>query len=55
MDKVRISEVAQELGIETKEVLAKAKELTLPAKAANRFFSVCDPFNSITTLPWQET
>ncbi len=42
MDKVRISEVAQELGIETKEVLAKAKELTLPAKAANSAISIAD-------------
>ena len=42
MDKVRISEVAQELGIETKEVLAKAKELTLPAKAANSAITIAD-------------
>ncbi len=42
MDKVRISEVAQELGIETKEVLSKAKELELPAKAANSAISIAD-------------
>ncbi len=42
MDKVRISEVAQELGIETKEVLAKARELALPAKAANSAVSISD-------------
>ncbi|HHD77290.1 MAG TPA: translation initiation factor IF-2, partial [Campylobacteraceae bacterium] len=42
MDKVRISEVAQELGIETKEVLARAKELALPAKAANSAVSISD-------------
>ncbi len=42
MDKVRISEVAQELGIETKEVLNKAKELELPAKAANSAITITD-------------
>ena len=42
MDKVRISEVAQELGIETKEVLTKAKELELPAKAANSAITIAD-------------
>ncbi len=35
MDKVRISEIAQELGMEAKEVLAKAKEIDMSAKAAN--------------------
>ncbi|RUM65724.1 MAG: translation initiation factor IF-2 [Sulfurospirillum sp.] len=42
MDKVRISEVAQDLGFETKEVLAKAKELDLPAKAANSAITIAD-------------
>ncbi len=42
MDKVRINEVAQELGIETKEVLTKAKELKLPAKAANSAITIAD-------------
>ncbi len=42
MDKVRISEVAQELGVETKEVLAKAKELELSAKAANSAITIAD-------------
>lgn len=42
MDKVRISEVAQELGVETKEVLAKAKELDLPAKAANSAITIAN-------------
>ncbi len=42
MDKVRINEVAQELGIETKDVLAKAKEIDLPAKAANSAISIAD-------------
>ena len=35
MDKVRISEIAQELGMEAKDVLAKAKEVDLEVKAAN--------------------
>ncbi len=35
MDKVRIREIAQELGMEAKEVLAKAKEIDMSAKAAN--------------------
>ena len=42
MDKIRINEVAQELGIETKDVLAKAKEIDLPAKAANSAISIAD-------------
>ena len=42
MDKVRISEVAQELGIETKEVLTKAKEIALSAKAANSAITIAD-------------
>jgi translation initiation factor IF-2 len=42
MDKVRISEVAQELGLETKEVLTRAKELELPAKAANSAITISD-------------
>ena len=42
MDKVRISEIAQELGMETKDVLAKAKEIDLPAKAANSAVSIAD-------------
>jgi len=42
MDKVRINEVAQELGIETKDVLARAKEIDLPAKAANSAISIAD-------------
>jgi hypothetical protein len=35
MDKVRISEVALELGMETKAVLSKAQEMSLNVKAAN--------------------
>ncbi len=35
MDKVRISEIAQELGMEAKDILAKAKEVDIAAKAAN--------------------
>ncbi len=35
MDKVRISEIAQELGMEAKDILAKAKEVDLAVKAAN--------------------
>ncbi len=35
MDKVRISEIAQELGMEAKEILVKAKEVDLVVKAAN--------------------
>ncbi len=42
MDKVRISEIAQELGMETKDVLAKAKEIDMPAKAANSAVSIAD-------------
>ena len=35
MDKVRISEIAQELGMEAKDILVKAKEVDLAVKAAN--------------------
>ena len=35
MDKVRISEIAQELGMKAKEILVKAKEVDLSVKAAN--------------------
>ncbi len=35
MDKVRISEIAQELGMEAKEILSKAKEVGISAKAAS--------------------
>jgi translation initiation factor IF-2 len=35
MDKVKISEVAQELGLESKEVLIKAKEIDIEVRAAN--------------------
>ncbi len=35
MDKVKISEVAQELGMETKVILAKAQEMNLTVKAGN--------------------
>ncbi len=35
MDKVRISEIAQELGLEAKDVLSKAKEIGISAKAAS--------------------
>jgi translation initiation factor IF-2 len=35
MDKVRISEIEQELGMEAKDVLSKAKEVDLEVKAAN--------------------
>ncbi|OQX74499.1 MAG: translation initiation factor IF-2 [Campylobacteraceae bacterium 4484_4] len=40
MDKVRISEIAQELGLESKEVLGKAKEIEISAKAANSAVTV---------------
>jgi translation initiation factor IF-2 len=40
MDKVRISEVAQELGMETKDVLSKAKEIGMSAKAASSAVSI---------------
>ncbi len=42
MDKIRISEIAQELGMETKEILTKAKEIELSAKAANSTVSLAD-------------
>ncbi len=42
MDKVRISEVALELGMETKAVLAKAQEMDLGVKAGNSAISVED-------------
>ncbi len=42
MDKVRISEVALELGMETKAILAKAQELGLEVKAANSAISMQD-------------
>jgi translation initiation factor IF-2 len=42
MDKVKISEIAQELGMEAKEVLVKAKEIDMSAKAANSTVSVDD-------------
>ncbi len=45
MDKVKISEIAQELGMEAKEVLIKAKEVQMPAKAANSTVSVDDAGN----------
>jgi len=35
MDKVKISEIAQELGLETKFILSKAMEIELAVKAAN--------------------
>jgi len=35
MDKVKISEIAQELGLETKVILSKAMEIELAVKAAN--------------------
>ena len=35
MDKVRISEIAQELGMEAKDILAKAKEVGFGVKATN--------------------
>ena len=40
MDKVRISDIALELGLEAKAVLAKAQELTLKVKAANSSVSI---------------
>jgi translation initiation factor IF-2 len=40
MDKVRISEVAQELGMEAKAVLAKAQEMSLSVKASNSAISM---------------
>jgi translation initiation factor IF-2 len=40
MDKVRISEVAQELGMEAKAVLAKAQEMSLSVKASNSAISI---------------
>ncbi len=42
MDKVRISEVALELGMETKAVLAKAQEMDLGVKAGNSAISLED-------------
>ncbi|MCH9814319.1 MAG: translation initiation factor IF-2 [Epsilonproteobacteria bacterium] len=45
MDKVRIIEIAQELGMEAKDVLAKAKEIDMPAKAANSTVSTEDAGN----------
>lgn len=35
MDKVRISEIAQELGLEAKDILSKAKEIGISAKVAS--------------------
>jgi translation initiation factor IF-2 len=40
MDKVKISEIAQELGLEAKVILAKASEMNLPVKAANSSVSI---------------
>ena len=40
MDKVKISEIAQELGMEAKVILAKATELTLDVKAVNSSVSI---------------
>ncbi len=40
MDKVRITEIAQELGMENKEILAKSKEIGINAKAPNSAVSV---------------
>ena len=40
MDKVRISDIALELGLDTKSVLAKAQELSLKVKAANSSLSL---------------
>ena len=40
MDKVRISEIAQELGLTSKEVLTHAHEIDITAKAANSGVSV---------------
>ncbi len=40
MDKVRISEIAQELGMDTKAVLTKANEMNLAVKAANSAVSM---------------
>jgi translation initiation factor IF-2 len=40
MDKVRISEIAQELGLTSKEVLAHAHDIDMTAKAANSAVSV---------------
>jgi translation initiation factor IF-2 len=40
MDKVKISEIAQELGMETKVILAKATEMDLAVKAANSTVSI---------------
>ena len=45
MDKVRISEIAQELGLEAKEVLVKAKEVDMSAKAANSTVSTDEAGN----------
>ena len=42
MDKVKISEIAQELGLEAKVILAKANEMNLPVKAANSSVSIDD-------------
>jgi translation initiation factor IF-2 len=42
MDKVRISEIAQELGLTSKEVLTYAHEIDMKAKAANSAVSVED-------------
>ena len=42
MDKVRISEIAQELGLTSKEVLTHAGEIEIVAKAANSSVSVED-------------
>ncbi len=40
MDKVKISEIAQELGMETKVILSKAVEMDLNVKAANSSVSI---------------
>jgi len=40
MDKVKISEIAQELGMETKVILSKAVEMDLNVKAANSSMSI---------------
>ncbi len=40
MDKVKISEIAQELGMETKVILSKAIEMDLNVKAANSSVSI---------------
>ncbi len=45
MDKVRISEIAQELGMEAKDILAYAKKVKIVAKAANSTVTTEDAGN----------